>query len=589
MRKSLTVLAVLLLQVGGCATTPSPLSTESDAHRASVAQIAAMESAAEVDPDDATAGVPAVDLSGDMLYELLIADIAQRRGHYDRSVEGYLRLAKQTQDPRLAERATRIALYARQVDEAQAAGELWVALDPNNIEARQSLAALYIKDGRTEQAVAHIEKILANTDAGTDNGFMVIASLLSREKDKRVALDVMRNLVATRPGNVDALNAYSHLAARLGELGEAASAIDKVLAIDPDSSAAIVQKSRILQAQGKTAQTSAFLQDVIKRHPNTAEYRLVYARMLADEDRFEDAYVQFEKLNEITPGNDDVVFALGFLALQLGRLDDAEKYLRTLVDRGGRGSEVMYYLGRLEEDRGDVVKAKRWYGQIKDGEHYINAQIRIVILKARAGDLNSARAHLDALKAQRPAHRLRLLLVEGEVLVEAEKYKDAMTLYNGALSEFADNADLLYARAMVAEKLDQLDLLEQDLRAILARDPNNAEALNALGYTLADRTDRYQEALELITRALELSPTDFFILDSLGWAHYRLGNLDEAVKNLRRALELKPDVEVAAHLGEVLWVIGDKESARKVWAQALDYKPQNKRKIILEVMRRFEQ
>lgn len=588
MKKYVSMLGFSLLLASGCATVPPPASSGSASPHGAMTIESAEGGAEAFDPDAATPTVPAVDLNGDLLYELLIADIAQRRGHYDRSVEGYLRLAQETRDPRLAERATRIALYARRTAEAQEAGELWAELDPQNVEARQSLAALYIRDGKTDQALSHIEEILSYSAEGADNGFMVIASLLSREKDKRVALDVMGKLVAAREGNAEALYAYSHLAARLGELEEASKAIDQVIKLKPDMEAAIIQKARILQAQGKTAQTSAFLQDIIKRDPRNPEYRLFYARMLADEDRFDEAFTQFAKLNELSPGNDDIVFALGFLALQLGRLDEAEKYLVELIDRGGRGPEVMYYLGRLEEERGDLAKAKRWYGQINDGEHYINAQIRIVVLKARDGDLAGARAHLDALKAQRPAHRLRLFLVEGEVLVEHEKHQEAFDMYNAALSEFADNADLLYARAMVAEKLDNLDQLETDLRAILARNPNNAEALNALGYTLADRTDRYQEALELVTRALELRPGDYFILDSMGWVHYRLGNHDEAVKYLRRALEMKPDAEVAAHLGEVLWVAGDKDGARKVWAQALEYDPETKRKIVLEVMQRLD-
>ena len=182
---------------------------------------------------------------------------------------------------------------------------------------------------------------------------------------------------------------------------------------------------------------------------------------------------------------------------------------------------------------------------------------------------------------------MRLFLVEGEILNEAERYQDAYDLYNKALDEFVDNGELLYARAMTAEKLNKLDVLEQDLRKVLARNPNNAEALNALGYTLADRTSRYEEALDFVKRALELRPTDFYIVDSLGWVYYRLGNYDEAVKYLRRAFELKMDPDVAAHLGEVLWVKGDKDEARKVWQQALDVDGKGKKKAITEAMRRL--
>jgi len=234
-----------------------------------------------------------------------------------------------------------------------------------------------------------------------------------------------------------------------------------------------------------------------------------------------------------------------------------------------------------------LVKAAKWYNSVSEGDHYINAQIRIVVIKSQEKDLVGARALLDSLRVQRPGQKMRLFLVEGEILNEAERYQDAYDLYNKALDEFVDNGELLYARAMTAEKLNKLDVLEQDLRKVLARNPNNAEALNALGYTLADRTSRYEEALDFVKRALELRPTDFYIVDSLGWVYYRLGNYDEAVKYLRRAFELKMDPDVAAHLGEVLWVKGDKDEARKVWQQALDVDGKGKKKAITEAMRRL--
>lgn len=570
-KRVLSVGFAMSLTLVGCSTAP-------------VQPVSSAPSAAVAGAND---GLPVLDLTGDLLNDLLLADIAARRGHTDIAVNIYSRLARETQDPRLAERATRSAYFIRDTKEALRSAELWISLDPENLEARQMATALYIRAEQPDLALGHIEKILTSSQASNENGFMVIAGLLSREKDKRAALDLMRRFTEKRQDNADALYAYGNLAARLGEWKIAEETTDRVLTLRPNWDEAIVQKSQILRAQGKTAQTVVFLQQAVTARPESVDLRLVFARLLADEERLPEAYEQFVEINRLRPDNDDALFALGFLALELDRLPEAEKYLMALKERGARGDEVDYYLGRLEEARGNIAKAAKWYNAVGEGDHYINAQIRIVVIKSQEKDLAGARALLDSLRVQRPGQKMRLFLVEGEILNEAERYQDAYDLYNKALDEFVDNGELLYARAMTAEKLNKLDVLEQDLRKVLARNPNNAEALNALGYTLADRTNRYEEALDFVKRALELRPTDFYIVDSLGWVYYRLGNYDEAVKYLRHAFELKMDPDVAAHLGEVLWVKGDKDEARKVWQQALDVNQKGKKKAITEAMRRL--
>lgn len=532
--------------------------------------------------------MPAVELTGDMLNDLLLADIAARRGHLDLSVDLHLGLAKATRDPRLAERATRLAIFARKDEEALKAAELWIGLEPENLEARQSITAVLIRAGQPEAALEHIEKVLASSSSdAADNGFMVVAGLLSREKDKRNALDLMKRFTEKRQDNAEAMFAYAHLAARLGEWSVAEEAVNRALALRPQWDQAVVQKAQILHSQGKNAQSLEFMKKTIAAAPQVAEYRLVYARFLADGERLQEAYEQFQALHEIQKENDDALFALGFLALELGRLEEAERYLTELRRRGTRGDEVFYYLGRLEEERGNGEAAKRWYNQVSDGEYYLNAQIRVIVLKSEEKDVAGARALLDSLRVQRPGQKLRLYLVEGEILAEANRHQEAYDIYSQALEEFADNAELLYARAMSAERLNNLDGMEQDLRKVLARNPNNAEALNALGYTLADRTNRYEEALELIQQALELRPDDVFILDSMGWVQYRLGKHENAVKYLRRALELKMDAEIAAHLGEVMWVSGDKNGAREIWQRALEAS-KGRKEVLRQVMERFE-
>lgn len=582
---------VALLTVG-CATTDAPHVPH--AHQAK------QESAAQAQPEKksvATAqksskklstekNLPDVELTAELLNDLILADVAARRGHLDISVGLYLQLAKETRDPRLAEHATRVANYADMSSEALEAANLWVELEPDSIEARQLLTALLVKGGESGSAIDHLERILANE--GKSNGFMVVAGLLSRERDKELALNLMKQLVEKRADNPEAQYALSQLALRLGEHNEALAAVQRALELKPGWESASLHQARILIAQSKQTQALEYLDKLISDHPKNTDFRLFYARLLVEQERLADAYEQFKEVAEQQPQHEDALFSLGFIGLQLNKLEDAEKYLLRLKKTGDRGYEVHYYLGRLEEMRDNSDEAKRWYSSITQGEYYMNAQIRIIAIMAMNGELDGALQRVSKLKSQRPAHKLRLDLVEGEILVEGGKYEEAMAVYDSALEEVPENTDLLYARSMVADKLGDYEASERDLRQILARDPNNAEALNALGYTLADKTTRYDEAYELISRALELRPNDYFILDSMGWIKYKLGEHEEAIKYLRRALDMKMDAEIAAHLGEVLWVTGDKEGAKSVWQRALvDVSITSKKEIITEVMERL--
>ncbi len=245
-----------------------------------------------------------------------------------------------------------------------------------------------------------------------------------------------------------------------------------------------------------------------------------------------------------------------------------------------------YYLGQIAESREDIEAALAAYRKVSDGEHRLNAQIRAAVLLAESGRLVQARAHLHGLRSDNSQQAIRIYRAEAEILTKRKDYEDAMQVYDGALADYPQDTDLLYSRAMLAEKMDDLERLEQDLRSILAREPNNADALNALGYTLADRTDRYSEAYELVKRAYELKPDDHYVIDSMGWTLYRMGRHQEALMHLRRAMDLNGDPEIAAHLGEVLWVSGDKQAAMEIWDTALKGTPDDPR--LLDVKKRFE-
>jgi len=309
--------------------------------------------------------------------------------------------------------------------------------------------------------------------------------------------------------------------------------------------------------------------------PDNQNLRLTYARLLVDIKEYDKARVEFEILHQAAPDDAELLYTLGLLSLESQRLDDAEKYMMALVRLNEREGEAQYYLGRIYENRKQYDIAIDWYQQVHIGDFLFDARLRIADMLGQSGQIDEAIEHLDAMLdgSQSNGSLVRIYIAKGELLRLARRYEESMAVFNTALEIVPGNSDLLYARALVAERLGQIDQLEADLKFILKTEPDNAHALNALGFTLADQTDRYEEAHAYLKRAIEIMPDDPAIIDSLGWVRYRLGDYDEAIRLLRMALSRFDDAEIAAHLGEVLWVVGEQEEARGIWQKALKKSP----------------
>ncbi len=558
--RPLAALAAAALALGGCAalrggTPPAP------------APEAAAEPAQPADP---------------VMYHVLVGEIAGQRDALDVAVEHYLEAARRSRSPAVAARAARIAIYARRQAEAIEAAERWVALAPDDLDARQTLAILYVRAGRTDEALVQLRRVLA---AGGEGAFDTVAAVLAREKDRARALDVMDRLRHEAAGRPQAHLAYARLAIHAGRPEAVLGATAEALRLRPGWVQALLVRARALVLLDRRDEALAELAAAVRERPRDWRLGLAHARMLVEARRFDEARAAFRRLDALRPDQPDVLHALGLLAIEARDWEAARRNLERLYALGKRTDEAAYFLGSIAETRKRYEEALRWFGRVQRGEYRLDARVRIARVRARMGDVDGARALLKALRLRNPALTVRLFLAEGEILSDVGRHAEALALYTRALERLPDNAELLYARALVAEKLDRLDMVEADLRRILAKDPDNVHALNALGYTLADRTDRYQEALGYIRRALELRPDNPAIIDSMGWVQYRLGNHERALEYLRRAYELSQDPEIAAHLGEVLWVMGDRPGARKVWESALREAPENE--VLKRVLERF--
>jgi len=526
----------------------------------------------------------------DMVYKLLVAEIAGQRGDMDTAVKNYLEVAKETHDPKVAARASQIALYAKDLNGALAAASYWVEVEPNNAEARRNLASVYIQLAKPNEAVANYEKMLEilRNDKNPAQGFSIISSQLARESDREMAMSIMNKLLETRQQDIYALFAHAHLAMRQARFDVALQSLDKALKVKPNWGSAIILRSRILAMQGARADALSYLEQALKgdlSKSDSMEVGLTYARMLTEARELNKALDQFIRLADLDKRNVEINYYAGILALQLQKLDEAEKYLKKVLKMGKRIQETNYYLGQVAEQRQDDKTAMNRYSYVRHGEFYFNAQLRIVAILADQKEYDKAREQLQSIRVSSSKQRLQLILLEGDLLREAQRYPDAKEYYTRILDEMPNETSVRYARALIAEKLGELDLLESDLQTILKQEPSNAQVLNALGYTLADRTNRFDEAMKYIKRAFELEPDDAAVVDSMGWIEYRMGNYKQAIEHLRRANDLSKDPEIAAHLGEVLWTSGDKNAAIEIWEGSLKENPKDK--ALLDVMKKF--
>jgi tetratricopeptide (TPR) repeat protein len=533
--------------------------------------------------------LPQVALDADTLYRLLIGEIAGQRGQIGVAAATLGRVAQETGDPRVAERATLAAVYAKRFDEALKSAELWVQLRPNSTDAREALAVVLMELKRPQDAYREFERILAaeqQTQGGLEQAYLRLVAVLGRLSDRAQALATMQQLVALHPRIPAAQLAYAHLAVRGGELDRALAAAEEALTLTPGWDEAALFKARILLSQKEPLRAQEFYESFLASYPQAVHVRLNYARHLIDQKQWDKARSQFERVVQAAPADADAVYALGLLSLQTGKPDEAEKYLREALRLRPDNDAARLYLGQVAEQQKHYDEAIRWYRDVPPGESHFEAQARLAVVMARRGDLDGARRHLHGIAAESEQQRAQLVLAEEQMLRDAKRYREAFDVLSEAIRALPDNNDLLYARALTAEKLNLMDVVEADLRKVISRDPKNAHALNALGYTLADRTDRLKEAQDYLAQAMVLRPEDAFILDSMGWLQYRLGNFTEAIRYLRRALEVRNDAEISAHLGEVLWVSGQRNEAESVWSRALKETPDSE--AVLDVIKKFK-
>ncbi len=542
------------------------------------------------DPQD-IAVVPAAHEAGDsIMFNVLVAEISARRGDHDSTYEYYQRATRQTDNPAIAERGARLSIHSQNVERTISSTETWVERAPESVEARRILGALLLRNHQPDLAVKHFEKIIALKEADADGGvlgaFMLIAEQLRKEPNKVVASQVLRKVVRRSIEVPEAWYVQAWYYTKTKKPEKAMESVDRALSLRPGWGKAVVLRVSIMESLGETKEVLSFLEEQVEEFTGDADIFIRYGQALLSQGRDYEALIQFKSALDIHPRSAEILSSIVLVHLSNKNYKHARPFLTRLLEIDGQEDKANYYFGELEEGLGNRKEAITHYASVTHGLIYFNARIRMATLIAEA-DIDAGISVLRGLSLHDNRRRIQVLLLEGGLLEESGRYIDAIETYSQALELSPGNEDILYTRAMAGDLAGRLDILERDLRAILDKNSGNYHAWNALGYTLTLRTTRYEEARGYLEKAIALRPNDFYVLDSMGWVLYKMGQIGEALDYLTRALDAKQDAEVAAHLGEVRWVSGDQDGASKVWALAKELDENNP--ILVEILERFSQ
>lgn len=544
------------------------------------------------DTEVASDPLPALPLTREVLFQVLAAEIAAQRGQLGTATATYLTLARNTKDPRLARRATELALADRSLERALAGARLWYEFAPSSALSRQTLEALFLANGNLTEVEPLLAARLAEarSSGALPQAYQQLQRTLVRAPDLAAALNLLQRLSRQDQSLPEARVAMGQLADAAKDFERAATEFRAALGLKPTDPTLAVQTA---QAASKSAAGNAgavqVLEDFLKANPKATEARFTYARVLSQLERPAEAQRQMQQALSEDPDNPAILYAMAQLARQLKQPEVARGHLERYValPRTVQRDNIpaFLFLAQLAEEAGQIPKAIEWLEKVNRGEAFLPALVSRANLMAKQGRIEEARELLRSTNVATNRERAQLSSAEAQLLRTANRPAEAFEVLDQALERMPNNPELLYDHGMAAERLNKIDIMERSLRKLIELRPDHAHAYNALGYSLADRNLRLDEAFTLISKALQLLPNDGHILDSMGWVLYRQGKLEEAASFLQRAFDATPEAEVAAHLGEVLWKQGKSAQARAMWQRAQQLDPANE--TLRETLSRF--
>lgn len=557
---------VALIVLNGCAGSP-------EKQQESPTPAAPKTTLKEELPKKSESKTEKTEIDQDVLFMLMSAEIAGQRGQFDLAYEGYMEAAKRVKDPKAAERAAMIAMYLKDAKKLKKSLALWLKKDPQNLTARKLSLLASLKDGEQQKSQEHLAVILDGDPAGFENTILELANALQSEGKIQLVYDALEDLAAKRPNQAVICYLQSVIALQMKNQALAEKKIAEALRLQPDWDKALAFQAQIALLSGDVLKAIKVLKSVYQKYPDNQKIGKMLTQVLIKAGEYDEAGKVYQKLVENDPKDFESWIALALVHMQLDRDNEAEDIFKKLLDESEWQDQARFYLGKLEEKRENKKKALNWYDQVKEEPFSFEAAISAINLLAHDKQYEEAVSRLQVLKDKYPKEKNRVTLMEAELLNKQKRYREAYDVLTAALAEQPDSKELLYTRALIAERIDKLDVLESDLKKILQQDSDNAEALNALGYTLLSFPSRLGEAEQYLEHALALQPDEPVILDSYGWLLFKQGKAEKALEYLQRAYEKQQENEIAAHLAEVLWTLGRKDEARKLFGKAYKAAP----------------
>ena len=524
------------------------------------------------------------ELTPEIVYDYLLAEIAAQRGEFGLSTHLFYTLAKSSRDPSLAQRAAKAAAVGNQGNLALEATKLWSEIDPSSLEAEQATSQLLIASGNLDEAKLHISKLLVNEDSRAAS-FLAINSLFARQVDKKLVQAIVTDLAKPYLNLPEAHFAIAHAALNNNDNATMQSELALAEKLRPGWEIPIMMLAQV-ELRESPDKAIATYQNFLKKYPKANDVRMAFAKLLISQKRFKEAKPELVTLSKAGKGNPEIHAVLGLLAIEAKDYQASEQYFQQSLKDGFKDPEQIYiYLGKLADQQKNDKQALVWFDKVQPGERYLEAQISKANVIARTQNTDAAIKLLDGVEDLTTEQQIIVIETQAGLLAQAKRNQEAFDLLDKALKSMVNTPDLIFEYASAAERIGKYDLMETELNKAIAMKPDYAAAYNALGYSLADRNIKLDIAKQMIDKALEISPDDHFMIDSLGWVYYRLGKLDLAAEQLRIAYNAQPDPEIAAHLGEVLWQQGKTDEAKIIWKAALKDNPDNE--VLLTTTKKF--
>ncbi|MEQ1557320.1 MAG: tetratricopeptide repeat protein [Methyloglobulus sp.] len=557
-----SVIALVFLY--GCASTPEQVSSPKPVEKTVVLANPAIKKELKIDKNT---------LEPDVLFMLMTAELAGQRGQYDVAMEGYYEAAKRTRNPKLAERSAMIAMYMKDGSRLNQAVSLWLKLDPGNISARKITALSSFKTEDKQQAVEQLSALLKRDPAGFEKSLFELAGALQKDGDANFIYGVLETLSVKHPDQAVVFYVQSILAADMKKNDLAEKKIDQALRLQPNWDKALIMQAQLAAYEGDFQKAEGLLRNAVNKYPDNEKFTKMLAQVLIKSAKYDEAGEVYQALVAKNPKDSESLFSLGLVHLQQDRDDKAEDIFKQLLTEAEWRNQASFYLGKVEEKRDNTDKALAWFDKVSEGPFEFEAAITGISLLAKDKQFARAEQKLAGLSGKFPKQKPRIALIQAELYSQQKQYEKAFAFLTDELKISPDQPELLYSRALIADRMGKLDIMEADLKKILAKVPDNVEALNALGYGLTEKTTRYAEAETYLIRALKVKPDEAVILDSYGWLKYKMGDQQTALAYLQRAYDKQAENEIVAHLAELLWVSGKKDEARRLFDKAFSDAP----------------